>query len=104
MDTTDQLLAERGKTHGDYTKHARVTQAIKRVIQNELEGTLRDFQQESLDMIAHKIGRIVAGDADHADHWDDVAGYARLVSDRLAQPPANPLQNMGLGGLKKSSA
>jgi hypothetical protein len=40
-------------------------------------------QAEALDMIAHKIGRILAGDPNHADHWDDIAGYARLVARRV---------------------
>jgi hypothetical protein len=34
-------------------------------------------------MIAHKIGRILNGDPDYIDSWDDIAGYAKLVADRL---------------------
>jgi hypothetical protein len=34
-------------------------------------------------MIAHKIGRIVNGDPRYADSWVDIAGYAKLVADRL---------------------
>ena len=44
---------------------------------------LKADQQEALDMIAHKIGRIINGDPDYADSWDDIAGYAKLVGDRL---------------------
>jgi len=40
-------------------------------------------QQEALDMICHKIGRILNGDPDYADNWHDIAGYAQLVADRL---------------------
>jgi len=40
-------------------------------------------QDEALDMIAHKIGRIVNGDPDYEDSWRDIAGYATLVADRL---------------------
>lgn len=29
-------------------------------------------------MILAKIARIVSGDPNHADHWDDIAGYALL--------------------------
>jgi hypothetical protein len=36
-----------------------------------------------MDMIMHKIGRIVNGDPDYADSWVDIAGYAKLVADRL---------------------
>jgi hypothetical protein len=32
-----------------------------------------------LEMIAHKIARILSGDPNHRDHWEDIAGYAELV-------------------------
>jgi hypothetical protein len=34
-------------------------------------------------MICHKLGRIVNGDPNYADSWIDIAGYAKLVADRL---------------------
>lgn len=81
---TDQLLAQRGQTHGDFADHAAVTCAIKDAIHSLGNADrLSLVQREALDMIAHKIGRIVAGDPNHQDHWDDIAGYARLVSQRL---------------------
>ena len=40
-------------------------------------------QREALEMIAHKIARIVNGDPNYADSWVDIAGYATLVADRL---------------------
>jgi len=83
METTE-LLAERGKTHGDFTKHAEITQGLKQLMMAEpTYRKLSVVQQESLEMIQHKIGRILAGNPDHKDHWDDIAGYAKLVSDRL---------------------
>ena len=86
--TTDinALLAERGKTHGDYAVHALITQDLKRVITHhvaDLDRRLDDDMQETLDMIAHKIGRIIAGNPAEPDHWRDVAGYAQLVANRL---------------------
>lgn len=83
-DATDALLDERGKTHGDFAEHAAVTRAIKDAVCSLGNADkLSDVQAEALDMIAHKIGRIMAGDPNHKDHWDDIAGYARLVSQRL---------------------
>ena len=40
-------------------------------------------QWEALDMILHKIARIANGDPNYADSWIDIAGYAKLISDRL---------------------
>lgn len=81
-----ETLNERGKRYGVFTGHAEITQRLKGVIAEEL--TLRgkflaDDQQEALDMICHKIGRILNGDADYDDSWIDIAGYAQLVVDRL---------------------
>ena len=82
-DETDALLNERGKTHGDFNDHARITQALKdRILDEPGWENLNDCQREALDMIFHKIGRILAGNPNFRDHWDDIAGYARLVSDR----------------------
>lgn len=49
---------------------------------------LTDVQRESIDLIATKLARICCGDPNHRDHWDDIAGYATLVSQRTAQAPA----------------
>jgi hypothetical protein len=40
-------------------------------------------QLQALDMIVTKIGRILTGNPSHLDSWIDIAGYAKLVSDRL---------------------
>ncbi len=40
-------------------------------------------QTEALEMICHKIARIINGDSDYADSWVDIAGYATLVANRL---------------------
>lgn len=84
MDATTELLAERGQTHGDFSLHAQITQEIKQTMSEQRNWKdLSQVQKEALEMIAHKIGRILAGNPDHKDHWDDIAGYARLVTERL---------------------
>jgi hypothetical protein len=32
-------------------------------------------------MILHKLARVLSGNPDNADHWDDIGGYARLGRD-----------------------
>lgn len=79
-------LTERGSRYGKFTGHAEVAQLLKTVIASGLakrSKTLASDQQEALDMICHKIARIVNGDADYDDSWVDIAGYAKLVADRL---------------------
>jgi hypothetical protein len=82
----NDTLAERGKRYGDFADHAEVTQKLKYVAGFHLRSfgrALADDQQEALDMIFHKIGRIINGDPDYADSWVDIAGYAQLVANRL---------------------
>jgi hypothetical protein len=82
----NQVLEERGKRYGSFIGHAIVTQDLKTVIENHLRQrnkTLGYDQKEALDMICHKIGRIINGDPDYQDSWVDIAGYAQLVADRL---------------------
>lgn len=79
------LTQERGKTHGRFCDHASYTQSLKRVMYRaeaerraRKQVPLNDMQRESLEMVFHKVGRILAGEADFQDHWDDIAGYAHL--------------------------
>ena len=82
MDITD-TLQERGQRYGVFTRHAEISQQLKEVINQYQTKVLASDQQEALDMICHKIGRILNGDPDYADSWHDIAGYAQLVADRL---------------------
>lgn len=85
-DTITQTLTERGNRYGTFTGHAAVTQDLKLIIATHLRQRnkiLAMDQQEALEMICHKIGRIVNGDPDYDDSWIDIAGYAKLVADRL---------------------
>lgn len=82
----NNTLAERGKRYGSFEGHAEVSQELKLTISTALYKrgkTLARDQQEALDMICHKIGRIVNGDPNYDDSWVDIAGYAKLVVDRL---------------------
>ncbi len=90
--TVETILAERGKRYGKFTDHAEITQHLKDVMRstpgNDDRGNLKwdmlnEDQKEALEMIAHKIGRILNGDPNYEDSWRDIAGYATLVADRL---------------------
>jgi hypothetical protein len=73
-------LDERQLRYGDFDKHAQITQDLKTVMADTPNWqTLTPSAKESLEMIAHKIGRILNGDPTYADSWHDIAGYATLV-------------------------
>jgi hypothetical protein len=78
--TTEALLAERSRTHGEFGDNAAVSQALKRVFRAAPRWSeLTDRQKEALEMIALKLSRFLTGDPNHADHMRDVAGYAILL-------------------------
>jgi hypothetical protein len=82
--TIEQILDQRSGTHGDFTGNARISQMLKDSLRNQHGwGNLSDVQREALDMISHKIARALTGNPDFKDHWDDIAGYAKLVSQRV---------------------
>ena len=80
----DAILAEREQTHGCFNTHAGLSQNLKAVMASaESWEYLRPAQCEALEMIAHKIARILNGNPNYADHWADIAGYATLVQREL---------------------
>lgn len=77
--TTEALLNERNATHGSFVVNSRVSQGLKAVVRQEpLYAQLDNVHKEALDHIFGKIGRILAGQPEFNDHWDDIAGYAGL--------------------------
>lgn len=75
------LTEERRQTHGDWARTARIALRLKAVLHEEIDDLvppLRPEQREALDMILAKIARIVSGDPNHPDHWQDIAGYSQL--------------------------
>lgn len=86
MTDIKKILAERGETYGEFIGHAGLSQEFKSIYRRELAlraKVLEADQYEALDMIVHKIARIINGNPNHADSWVDIAGYAKLVADRL---------------------
>jgi hypothetical protein len=81
-----KILNERGSRYGSFKSHAEITQGIKYYMHNSANwDIIASDQAEALDMIAHKIGRILNGDPDYDDSWIDIVGYTQLVVDRLKE-------------------
>lgn len=84
MSDIDKTLSERGSRYGEFDDHAALTQELKSAMQNHDNwASLADDQKEALEMVAHKIGRIINGDPNYIDSWTDIIGYVRLVEKRL---------------------
>lgn len=89
MSAIDKTLDERGQRYGAFTGHAAVTQEIKAAMNRHFGWSkLAADQREALEMIAHKVGRILNGDPNYIDSWHDIIGYTRLVEQRLEKEQA----------------
>ena len=84
MPTIGEILDAREKTHGNFNTHADLSQKLKRALQNNDNWyPLADIQKEALEMMCHKIARILNGNPNIKDHWVDLSGYATLVANTL---------------------
>lgn len=82
----NETLDERAQDYGKFKDGAALMQGIKRLLADHArvhDKTFADDQWEALEMIVHKIARIVNGNPDKVDSWVDIAGYATLIADRL---------------------
>ena len=84
MGNIQDTLDQRGLRYGEFIGHARITQAIKQAMQDSPNWTkLTEDKRECLEMVAHKIGRILNGDPEFKDSWHDIIGYVKLVENTL---------------------
>lgn len=80
----DKVLDERGSRYGKFSEHALITQNIKSAMRHSPNwNKLPEDMKECLEMVAHKMGRILNGDPNYDDSWVDIVGYTQLVVDRL---------------------
>jgi len=77
-------LNQRDKLYGGFANVAETSQSLKDVLREHANyENLNPMQKEALEMVQHKIARIVNGDPNYKDNWVDIAGYATLVADAL---------------------
>jgi hypothetical protein len=82
----DTILDKRAEQYGSFMASANVAIRLKGVMHNAIAQQdlhLAPDQLLALDMIAVKVSRILTGNPSYLDSWLDIAGYAKLVADRL---------------------
>ena len=85
-DALEQVHQDRGQQYGPFCQVAETAQEIKLALRRcrSLNGdsgfdTLSCEEQESLDLIATKMARIVSAPTTLFDDWLDIAGYSKLI-------------------------
>lgn len=80
----DNTVTQRGERYGLFADGAVIMQDLKAVMRATPGWErLTPSQREALEMIQHKIGRVLNGDPTYDDNWRDIAGYATLILNEL---------------------
>lgn len=80
----DDTVTQRGERYGLFADGAVIMQDLKTVMRATPGWErLTPSQREALEMIQHKIGRVLNGDPTYDDNWRDIAGYATLILNEL---------------------
>jgi hypothetical protein len=83
-DSISEVLKVRGDRYGVFADNAHTAQKLKRVLESTPNWkVLDDDQKQALEMIVYKMSRVLHGDPDYDDNWLDMAGFSKLVADRL---------------------
>lgn len=100
MSEIDKTLEERGKNYGEFRDHAKIAQGLKAEMQSCPKWPiLPEDMKEALEMVQHKIARILNGDPMYLDNWHDIIGYTRLVEKRLEELiPIKPIDSYSQHG------
>jgi len=97
MTNINSTLAQRGDRYGVFKDLAGISQQLKSILHKapNWPGMEAD-QREALEMVVHKIARILNGDSAYDDNWVDIAGYVTLVVNRLhgKTDAGNPQQDI----------
>lgn len=80
----ESTITERGNRYGKFKDGADIMQNLKDVMRATPNwSNLSSSQREALEMIQHKIGRVLNGDPNYVDNWHDIQGYAQLIEEEL---------------------
>lgn len=80
------VLSQRGGTHGDFEVGAQVAQRLKSILHSSPRWqTMSLVQREALENVTGKLARILTGDPDFLDHYRDIIGYTQLAMDSTAK-------------------
>ena len=89
----EALLVERGKSHGKFADQAEVAEMLKWCLRQGIDASPNIFspaQMYALDMFMNKVSRIVMGNPNEPDHWQDIVGYATLALEDIKQESSDP--------------
>ena len=86
MKDVTETLGLRENRYGEFRNVSATSQWLKDIMRGGASWKgMEPYMQESLDLIANKLARIVNGDPFYDDSWHDIGGYAKLVEIEIAR-------------------
>lgn len=76
-------LAERELQHGPFANHAVIEIQLSNIVNRHATTAMSPTKKIALQMIMHKIARILNQGYNHSDTWHDIAGYALLAEREI---------------------
>lgn len=85
---TENLLQERGSTHGAFSENARLSQGFENLARTSKNWeSLTDVQKEAMKLKFHKWARFLSGNPKFLDAIRDDLGYGKLMLDEMEKDP-----------------
>ena len=94
------LVKSRGKTHGPYRTNmagsAIIGKSFKQLAELDLGRKTNEEEIGALQLAANKMARIIIGDHEFNDHWEDLKNYIRFYREFSKTPKTskNPERNI----------
>lgn len=84
QDQLEATIIDRKQRYGDFYDVSVTSQGLKNVmIKSPNWKELSPDKKEALEMVVHKISRILNGDPEFKDSWLDIAGYIFRAIENL---------------------
>lgn len=78
--TIEKTLKQRGSIYGAFSDNAETSQILKQTMRQAKNwDELSYAQQEALEMVQHKISRMLNGNHNYQDNVVDILGYTELM-------------------------
>ena len=97
-----KVIEERSKVYGDFKDIAEVSQKIKDMYYLNNAQELDPVINEGMDMIIHKLSRVICGGSRYIDNIRDIQGYCQLIIDYLENQSEEALDSVVMYKEKKN--
>jgi hypothetical protein len=92
----EKTLKERGFIYGAFADNAETSQILKQTMRNAKNWNELSFaQQEALEMVQHKISRLLNGNPEYQDNVVDILGYTELMFKDMKEKANGKKNKMG---------